>query len=75
MSSQPEQPLSGLTVQDIEGRPAMTQPEVAALFRVSSHTVSRWIRKGALSPFRTLGGHKRFHTSEILALAGLNHNR
>nr|WP_083936452.1 helix-turn-helix domain-containing protein [Nocardiopsis ganjiahuensis] len=53
----------------------MTQPEVAALFRVSSHTVSRWIRKGALSPFRTLGGHKRFHTSEILALAGLNHNR
>lgn len=50
----------------------MPQTEVAEFFRGSSNTVNRWIRKGALKPTRTLGGHKRFRTSEILALAGLN---
>lgn len=51
--------------------PFMTQAEVADFFRVTSHTVNRWIRKGALAPTRTPNGHKRFRTSDILALAGL----
>jgi len=43
----------------------LTPSEVAALFRVSPKTVTRWARAGKLSAIRTLGGHRRFRASEI----------
>jgi excisionase family DNA binding protein len=46
----------------------MTPAEVAALFRVDPKTVTKWARKGKLSPIRTLGGHRRYKTAEIRAL-------
>jgi excisionase family DNA binding protein len=54
--------------------PASPQPakllrigEVAALFRVSGKTVTRWAKEGKLSYTRTLGGHRRFRDAEVRA--------
>ena len=44
----------------------LTPAEVARLFRVNPKTVSRWASSGKLPAIRTLGGHHRFRTSEIL---------
>lgn len=46
----------------------LTTAEVAAIFKVAPRTVNRWDSK--LHAVRTLGGHRRFHRSEVLALAG-----
>lgn len=43
----------------------LTPSEVAALFRVSAKTVSRWARSGKITAIRTLGGHRRFRASEV----------
>jgi excisionase family DNA binding protein len=43
----------------------LTPGEVAAMFRVNAKTVTRWARAGKISAVRTLGGHRRFRTSEI----------
>jgi excisionase family DNA binding protein len=46
----------------------LTPSEVAGLFRVDPKTVTRWAKAGKLSTIRTLGGHRRFHASEIRTL-------
>jgi excisionase family DNA binding protein len=46
----------------------MTPAEAAALFGVDPKTVTRWANTGRLSSIRTLGGHRRFPQSEVLAL-------
>jgi excisionase family DNA binding protein len=46
----------------------LTPAEVAALFRVDPKTVTRWANQGKLSTRRTLGGHRRYLSSEINAL-------
>jgi excisionase family DNA binding protein len=43
----------------------LTPAEVAEMFRVNPKTVTRWARSGKISAIRTLGGHRRFHASEI----------
>lgn len=43
----------------------LTPAEVAALFRVNPKTVTRWARAGKISAIRTLGGHRRFRSSEV----------
>ena len=43
----------------------LTPAEVAALFRVNPKTVTRWARSGKLTALRTLGGHRRFRSSEV----------
>jgi excisionase family DNA binding protein len=43
----------------------LTPGEVAVMFRVNAKTVTRWARAGKISAVRTLGGHRRFRTSEI----------
>ncbi len=51
-------------------RPAstlLTPAEVAAVFRVDPKTVTRWAKAGKLNSIRTLGGHRRYLASEILA--------
>ena len=45
----------------------LTPAEVAELFRVNPRTVTRWARSGQMAAIRTLGGHRRFRKSEILA--------
>jgi excisionase family DNA binding protein len=43
----------------------LTPAEVARMFHVSPKTVTRWARSGKLHAIKTLGGHRRFHRSEI----------
>jgi len=45
--------------------PLLTPGEVAALFRVDPKTVTRWARAGKLTAIRTLGGHRRYRSSEV----------
>lgn len=52
----------------IDEDPLLTPAEVAALFRVDPKTVTRWAQAGKISSIRTLGGHRRFRRSEVLAL-------
>lgn len=42
--------------------------EVAALFSVDPKTVSSWADLGKLTVIRTLGGHRRYLESEVMAL-------
>lgn len=55
-----------------EERPAedpahlMTPGEVAAAFRVTPRTVTRWADAGHLTAIRTLGGHRRYLRSQIM---------
>jgi excisionase family DNA binding protein len=58
--------VSGRTVPDSER--LLTPAEVAAMFRVDPKTVTRWARDGRLTSVRTLGGHRRYRESEVLAL-------
>jgi excisionase family DNA binding protein len=55
-----------------EAEPLLTPREVATLFRVAPKTVTSWAKAGKLTSIRTLGGHRRYRESEVLALlAGL----
>jgi excisionase family DNA binding protein len=51
--------------EDTQPDALLTPAEVAALFRVNPKTVTRWARAGKITAIRTLGGHRRFRTSEI----------
>lgn len=46
----------------------MTPAEVATVFRVDPKTVTRWAKDGKLRSVRTLGGHRRYSTSEVMGL-------
>jgi excisionase family DNA binding protein len=46
----------------------LTPSEVASLFRVDPKTVTRWAKAGKLTSIKTLGGHRRYRESEVLAL-------
>lgn len=46
----------------------LTTGRVAMLFRVSPKTVQRWVGEGKLDCFYTLGGHRRYHGSQVLGL-------
>ena len=48
----------------------LTPAEVAKMFRVDPKTVTRWHQAGKISAIRTLGGHRRFHASEVRRLLG-----
>jgi excisionase family DNA binding protein len=45
----------------------LTPAEVAAAFRVDPKTVTRWAKAGKLASIRTLGGHRRYLESEVVA--------
>ncbi len=46
----------------------LTPSEVASLFRVDPKTVTRWAKSGKITAIKTLGGHRRYRESEVLAL-------
>ena len=50
----------------------LTPSEVATLFRVDPKTVTRWAKAGKLTAVRTLGGHRRYRSSEVNALLNSN---
>jgi len=46
----------------------LTPGEVARLFGVDPKTVTRWAGAGKLTALRTLGGHRRYRSTEVFAL-------
>lgn len=48
--------------------PLLTPAEVASKFKVDPKTVTRWANSGRLTTIRTLGGHRRYKSSEVEAL-------
>jgi len=50
------------------GKELLTSGEVAALFRVDSRTVTRWVTAGKIAAIRTPGGHCRFRAEEVRRL-------
>jgi excisionase family DNA binding protein len=59
--------MTTMTNESLDTR-LMTPAEVAAVFRVDVKTVTRWANAGKLTSIRTLGGHRRFRESEVMAL-------
>ena len=49
--------------------------DVATLFGVDPKTVTRWAVDGKIPYFRTLGGHRRYHRDEVLALWRQTHGQ
>lgn len=47
----------------------LTRSQVATIFQVSPHTVTRWGKEGRLPSVRTLGGQRRYPRQEVLRLA------
>ena len=43
----------------------LTPGEVARMFGVDPKTVTRWASAGKLNPLRTLGGHRRYRSTEV----------
>ena len=56
----------------VEQEVLLTPAEVAKMFRVDPKTVTRWAKAGKLTAIRTLGGHRRYRRSEVLALLGID---
>jgi excisionase family DNA binding protein len=50
----------------------MTPYEAMRVLRVNRKTLARWADKGELQYIRTLGGHRRYATRDILRLATVN---
>ena len=59
-------PTESAVAKDAE--PLLTPSEVATMFRVDPKTVTRWAKAGKISSIRTLGGHRRYRQSEVMAL-------
>lgn len=57
-----------MNLQSSQAEVLLTPSEVATLFRVDPKTVTRWAKAGKLTAIRTLGGHRRYRQSEVLAL-------
>ena len=63
-------PTEPMTVQQLEALPPsylLMPAEVASIFRVDPKTVTRWAKAGKLASIRTVGGHRRYRVSAVLA--------
>lgn len=54
---------------ETSGETLITPAQVAAMFGVRPRAVRRWSDAQKLTVIRTLGGHRRYRKSEVLALA------
>lgn len=53
----------------------LTLKETSKLLNVSKSTLQRWDKNGKLVAIRTQGGHRRYKSSEIDKLIGVNNNK
>lgn len=51
----------------------LTPQQVGKLFNVHAKTITRWARDGKLDFTYTLGGHRRYKKSQVLALLNDGH--
>ena len=61
-----------MSAHSVDSEHLLTPAEVAAMFRVDPKTVTRWAKAGKLTSIRTLGGHRRYRSSEVHALLDAN---
>jgi excisionase family DNA binding protein len=57
-------------MEQLQPEELLTSAEVARLFRVDPRTVRKWALDGKLGVRKTLGGHRRYFASEIMAALG-----
>lgn len=55
-----------------DGSSLLRSHEVAALFDVTERTVINWASSGKLACLRTVGGHLRFRSDDVMALLEVN---
>jgi excisionase family DNA binding protein len=60
------------TSQAPDARSLLRSHEVAALFDVTERTVINWAASGKLACLRTVGGHLRFRSEDVMALLEAN---
>jgi excisionase family DNA binding protein len=60
------------TKQTADGHSLLRSHEVAALFDVTERTVINWAASGKLACLRTVGGHLRFRSEDVMALLEAN---
>ncbi len=60
------------TKQAADGHALLRSHEVAALFDVTERTVINWAASGKLSCLRTVGGHLRFRSEDVMSLLEAN---
>jgi excisionase family DNA binding protein len=58
-------PGSELDLDDTASDELLTPAEAARRLGVTPNTVTRWSRAGKISAIQTIGGHRRYRTSEI----------
>lgn len=54
-----------MTRRPVEFDELLTRAEVATMFRVAPHTVTRWARSGKLPYLLTLGSHRRYRREDV----------
>ncbi|MCS4255905.1 excisionase family DNA binding protein [Rhodococcus erythropolis] len=68
-SSDPSRCIDTRLRNDLGGGDELLTPrQVAALFHVNTKTVARWAQAGKIGSTTTVGGHRRYRRTEILAL-------
>ena len=60
------------TKQTADGHSLLRSHEVAALFDVTERTVINWAASGKLACLRTVGGHLRFRSEDVMSLLEAN---
>ncbi len=60
------------TKQATDGHSLLRSHEVAALFDVTERTVINWAASGKLACLRTVGGHLRFRSEDVMSLLEAN---
>ena len=63
---------SASTKQTVDGHSLLRSHEVAALFDVTERTVINWAASGKLACLRTVGGHLRFRSEDVMSLLEAN---
>ena len=58
--------------QTADGHALLRSHEVAALFDVTERTVINWAASGKLACLRTVGGHLRFRSEDVMSLLEAN---
>ena len=69
--SAPNEQVNG-TKQGADGHSLLRSHEVAALFDVTERTVINWAASGKLACLRTVGGHLRFRSEDVMSLLEAN---
>jgi excisionase family DNA binding protein len=72
LAPRPTMPEHTPTNGSSDGHSLLRSHEVAALFDVTERTVINWAASGKLSCLRTVGGHLRFRSEDVMSLLEAN---